>query len=186
MSDQAVIPFWVAPSRLEVEDAHRIAHAVARDGGGDRWQARAAAFDWVTGRQDTGPVTCRADGPSEAIARGEMLVADCVVADCTMAAEMWQRLGVPPAAPATNHRAWCDAVAGVLGWLLGTRRPPIRTPRRNPDGTVMTAAQLYAEKARGRHCLEPEDRAQLRIAADVEADVSRRLAVMASPVPASR
>jgi hypothetical protein len=177
----AIIPAWVAPTDAEFEDAHRIAHAVAADGGGYRWQARAAALDWVTGLQDAAPVTGRIDlerlGAQVVLA--EMLVADCVVVGGSMADEMWRKLDVDRADPITNVREWADAVAAVLGWLLGTRSAPIRTPRRNRDGTVMTAPQLYREKAAARRILEPEDRARLRTQAEVEADVYRRLASLA-------
>lgn len=177
----AVIPRWVIPSDLQVEDAHRIAHAVAVDDGGIRWQARAAAFDWVTGCQEKAPVTGRLDLEwiGESVARAEMLVADCVTVGGRMAAEMWLKLDVDRADPITDHREWADAVSAVLGWLLGSRPAPIRTPRRNSDGSVMTQQQLYDEKCAARRILEPEDRARLRIEADVEADVYRRLAALA-------
>lgn len=178
----AVVPVWAAPTDAQLEDAHRIAHAVARSGehrDGYRWQARAAAFDWVTGLQEAAPVTGRSDRPTEAVVRAEMLAADCVVSRAVMAAEMWDKLGVTPAQPKTDNREWCDAVAAVLGWLLGSRASPIRVPRRNRDGSVMTADQLYAEKKAARRILPPEDRARLRTEADVEADVYLRLAALA-------
>lgn len=176
----AIVPMWAAPTDAQLEDAHRIAHAAAADGGGLRWQAHAAALDWVTRLQDAAPVTGRADRPTEAVVRAEMLTADCVVSRTVMAPEMWDNLAVPPAAPITNNREWCDGVAAVLGWLLGSRPPPIRVPRRNRDGSVMTADQLYAEKKAARRILPPEDRARLRTQAEVEAEVYRRLAALAA------
>ncbi|RZT87414.1 hypothetical protein EV383_4337 [Pseudonocardia sediminis] len=35
--------------------------------------------------------------------------------------------------------------ADVLAWLMGFAAAPIEIPRRNSDGTVVTAEQLYAE-----------------------------------------
>jgi hypothetical protein len=179
----AVIPLWVDPTAQQIEDAHRIAYAVAVDGGGYRWQARSATFDWVTGLQDAAPVTGRRDPdglePTEAVARGEMLSADAVTVDLVLASEFWELLGVEELPPLTTNHEWCDGVAGVLGWLLGTRSAPIRTPRRNRDGTVMTADQLYREKAAAQRILPPEDRARLRTEAEVEAGVYRRLATLA-------
>ena len=179
MSAMCVIPTWVVPTDAQVVDAHRISHAVAVDGQ-KRWQARAATLDWVTGAQHLSPVTGRYRDASEAVVRSEMFVADCVVARGDMAPEMWEKLGVPPAVPITDDREWADAVAGIVGWLLGTRACPVRLPRRHPDGALWTAADLLAEKRSGRYFLEPEDLAAMRTEAHVEAEVFRRLDELAA------
>lgn len=54
-------------------------------------------------------------------------------------------------------------IADTLAWLMGMAGPPIELPRRNPDGTLVTAEQLYAELV-AEHPLPPapEERQQFQ------------------------
>lgn len=65
----------------------------------------------------------------------------------------------------------------TIVWLLGHRKAPLRLPRRNRDGTVMTEAQLYneylADKWDG-----PEERRAAEAFAHREARRSRDLAAL--------
>jgi hypothetical protein len=65
----------------------------------------------------------------------------------------------------------------TIVWLLGVRPPPIDLPRRNPDGSLMTVAQLVAE-----YMVDKWDGPEERNAADLwargEAARARRLAAM--------
>jgi hypothetical protein len=64
----------------------------------------------------------------------------------------------------------------TLAWLLGmSSRPPITLPRRNPDDTVMTAAQLYDEYMTGLWG-EPEQRRDAQLRAVRDAAAYQRLA----------
>lgn len=64
----------------------------------------------------------------------------------------------------------------TLAWLIGFQSfPPIRLPRRNADGAVMTADQLYDEYMRGKYGL-PEEQRDARTRAEKDAALYRRLA----------
>jgi hypothetical protein len=66
----------------------------------------------------------------------------------------------------------------TIAWLLGmSRTPPIELPRRNPDHTVVTADQLYAEYMAGKTGL-PEQRNEARQRATTDAARYRRLAAL--------
>jgi hypothetical protein len=72
-----------------------------------------------------------------------------------------------------------DAVRNTLAWLLGFGTlPPVRLPRRNPDGSVVTADQLYAEYMAGKWN-GPEVRRDERARAEKDAALYRRLAALA-------
>jgi hypothetical protein len=72
-----------------------------------------------------------------------------------------------------------DAVRNTLAWLLGMQsHPPIRLPRRNPDGTPATAEDLFTEYMRGRWD-GPEERRDARARAETDAALYRRLADLA-------
>lgn len=70
------------------------------------------------------------------------------------------------------------AAQNTLAWLLGMSRiPPVQLPRRNPDGSVVTVDQLYAEYMTGKTGL-PEQRNEARQRATSDAARYRRLAAL--------
>lgn len=108
----AVIPAWVAPALWEVEAAREAAHALSDSLDGDSWKARARALDWAIGQFPLSPVTGQYAEPTHQVVFAEMVVADSVAI----------RMPLPGAK--TDDAVWGDAVASVLGWLLGTRPSP--------------------------------------------------------------
>lgn len=73
-----------------------------------------------------------------------------------------------------RHQA---GIADVLGWLLGVAGPPIELPGRNPDGTLITARQLYERWQREAPLpWAPEQRREHRDRADTTARRWARLA----------
>lgn len=69
-----------------------------------------------------------------------------------------------------------DGAYDTMAWLLGMGSiPPIQLPRRNLDGTVVTADQLYVEYMAGK-CGEPEQRNEARHKATRDASLYRQLA----------
>jgi hypothetical protein len=176
----------VIPPPREVADAHRLTHVIAAEyQGSDRAHRPAgacAAISWVVGLQPA-PLTHREDEPTAAVGRAEMMLADCVAAgELHLPGELWAALGVPPRPPVTAHTGWAAGAAASLGWLLGVHtRPPIRLPRRLPDGATPTEEQLYDEYL-GRTFGEPEARAAARRRANEDASLFRRLAAIADGV----
>lgn len=182
MTAPAVIPPCVVPPAAQVADYHRIAHALAVRTSDVGMRGHAATLNWVTGGQ-AAPMTERADAPTEAVMRAEMMVAARAAAGLAVPAGMWAGLGVTPARAVTDSQPWATAVGLALGWLLGVHRSALRLPRRNPDGTVMTAEQLYLEAREqhpGRWVREQADAARAK--AGEEAALYRRLADLAAPV----
>jgi hypothetical protein len=84
---------------------------------------------------------------------------------------------VTPAQPVTDNKGWLNGVSFTLGLLLGAHLElPIELPRRNPDGTVVTAEQLYQEeRAAPYRSWLPEQRAAARDRAETTAARYRRL-----------
>jgi hypothetical protein len=71
-----------------------------------------------------------------------------------------------------------EAARNTLAWLIGFQSiPPIRLPRRNPDGTVVTADQLCAEYT-ARTAGLPEELRAARHRAEQDAALYRRLAAL--------
>jgi hypothetical protein len=78
--------------------------------------------------------------------------------------------------------AYGDTVRNTLAWLAGyTAIPPIRLPRRNPDGSVITPDQLCAEYLAGKTGL-PEQRRDARTRAEQDAARYQRLAALADSI----
>jgi hypothetical protein len=73
---------------------------------------------------------------------------------------------------ASDGAAW-DTVA----WLLGRAPAPLRLPRRNPDGTLLTEQQLTDEYLAGTTGL-PEQRRDAEQRARKDAASNRRLAAL--------
>jgi len=174
--DHAVIPAWVTPAAQAVADAHRIAHATAAQTGSNRAAAIAAAINWATGGQ-AAPLTERTETPTRDLATAEWLLAGSVEHGTPM---VWNT--VTPADPVTEDRGWAGGTSAALGWLLGlTDRPPVRIPRRLPDGGVPSAEQIYEEliAARPHAAWTPEMRAEARRRASETARISAQLARLA-------
>jgi hypothetical protein len=175
--DHAVIPAWVTPSAQAVADAHRIAHVTGAETGDVAARAVAASINWVTGGQ-LAPLTERTELPTRELVTAEWLLAGSVEHGTTM---VWG--SVSPVVPVTLDRRWAAGTSAALGWLLGcTDRPPVRIPRRLPDGSVPTAEQLYDEMlaARPHAAWTPEMRAEARRRAAQAAVTSQRLADLAA------
>lgn len=182
----ATVPAWVVPPPGQVADAHRLTHALVVEYEGDerahRHAGACAAISWVVGLQPA-PLTHRGDAPTTGMVRAEMMLADCVAAGETdLPDEIWAALGVHPRSPVTAHAGWATGVAASLGWLLGVHSsPPVRLPRRLPDGSTPTAEDLAAEYV-ARTFGEPEARAEARRRAERDAALYRKLAAVADSV----
>lgn len=75
---------------------------------------------------------------------------------------------------ADKHAA---GVADVLAWLMGFGPAPINLPRRNPDGTLVSAEQLYEQRrAQSVWAWGPEERREQRQTAERDFARSARLA----------
>ncbi|MFC5230300.1 hypothetical protein [Pseudonocardia zijingensis] len=182
----ATVPAWVVPPPGSVADAHALTHALVGELQGDdrahRHAGACAAISWVVGLQP-GPMTHRDGEPTTAAVRGEMMLGDAVAAgEIELPDAVWAALDVPPARPVTGHVGWAAGVAASLGWLLGVHtRPPVRLPRRLPDGSTPTAEQLAAEYV-ARTFGEPEARAEARRRAVQDAALYQRLAAVVASV----
>jgi hypothetical protein len=181
----AVIPTWVAPAAQEVRDAHRIAQALgAADPTRYATQAAAATISWVTVGQPA-PLTGRANDVTEALARGEMMLASAVSLNGTteMDPAVWSALGVEPARSLTDSRAWASGVGAALAWMLGaSEKAPVPLPLRGADGRPVDARTLYEERLQRHHWAEPEQRKAAWTRAQQDAARSVRLAELVESV----
>jgi hypothetical protein len=179
-----VVPAWVAPPAVEVEDLFWAAQALREDPASGRITARGAAVAWVCGGV-AGPVTGRTETPvTWGLASAEMWAA-LVVCDRSAPPPRenvcagWGVHYLPPVASVGLGVG--DGVARALGWLLGAQglsERPMLLPRRRPDGRVLTAEELYADalaKAPDRYGLR-ERRLELWDRAQHEAGFSAALA----------
>jgi hypothetical protein len=182
----ATVPAWVVPPPGQVADAHCLTHALVSELAdaerAHRHAGACAAISWVVGLQPA-PMTSRGDESTTALVRAEMMLAGAVAAGApSLPDEVWAALEVPAMPPVTAHAGWANGVAAALGWLLGVHaRPPVRLPRRLPDGSTPTAEQLYDEYV-ARTFGEPEARAEARRRASEDATLYRRLAELADSV----
>lgn len=69
------------------------------------------------------------------------------------------------------------AAYDTIAWLIGRMDPPVQIPRRNPDGSVMTAEELAAEYLAGTTGL-PEQRRDAEAKARKDAARYQRLAAL--------
>jgi len=177
-----VEPVWITPSRSELADVHVLAFREYRDTGSAKAEAMGATAAWIRGGR-TAPVTFREEQPvTKALAKAEMWAAVHVVTGDVPLESLCLDLGVHYAPAVATNAVWSLGVEEVLRWLtadpLERRKPPIPLPRRNPDGSVATAEELYQQtmatqphKNRG-----PEERRALRNRTEVDAIRSERLA----------
>jgi hypothetical protein len=150
MGRTGVIPAWVKPAPRAVADCHRIGYALAHRAD---HAAVADTINWVVGCQ-VAPITGRPSPPTVGDVHTEM-------------------------AAARRGGARDDAVCNTLAWLVGFGSiPPIPLPRRNPDDTVATADDLFAEYMVGKWD-GPEVRRDARHRAEADAALYRRLADVA-------
>jgi hypothetical protein len=145
----SVLPAWVVPPAVEVDDLFWMARALRKDPASGRITARGAAVVWVLGGV-AAPVTGRTETPvTRGLASAEMWAALVVCARNTPppSADVCAGWGVqylPPMAAVGLDTG--DGVARTLGWLLGTLpERPARLPSRNSDGRVLTAEELYTD-----------------------------------------
>lgn len=174
MVGMGVVPAWVVPPAVEVEDLFWAARALREDPASGRIAARGAAVAWVCGGV-AAPVTGRTEAPvTWGLASAEMWAAlvGCARSSPPPHEDVCAGWGVgylPPVAGVGLGMGY--GVARALGWLLGAQglsERPMLLPRRHPDGRVLTAEELYADaqaKAPDRyrlreHRLELWDRAQ--------------------------
>jgi hypothetical protein len=174
MVGMGVLPAWVVPPAVEVEDLFWAARALRADPASGRIAARGAAVAWVCGGV-AGPVTGRTETPvTWGLASAEMWAALVVCARSSPPPHEdvcagWGVHYLPPVASVGLGVGY--GVARALGWLLGAQglsERPMLLPRRHPDGGVLTAEELYADalaKAPDRyrlreHRLELWDRVQ--------------------------
>lgn len=149
------VPTWVRPPARAVLDFHRLARVYAAYRPDDH--AAAARFAAVGMVLET--------GMTEDSALAEMNRAVAVRSD-------------PRAGAAAG------ALADTMAWLVGLlSRAPFAIPRRHPDGRLVTADDLYAEReAAAPAPWEPERRDAERAAARKQAARYRALAELAEQV----
>jgi len=149
-------PEWTAPPPTEIADLMWLAYWLHAERG-KPWSAGVfAATAWVRGGRPA-PVTERAESPvTRELATAELWAA-------VVASEVGSGITRPPVAQicADLGVCWCepprvDAEYAVgawraLRWLLGVagEASPLPVPGRNPDGSIMTADQLYDRSVAG-------------------------------------
>ena len=182
---------WAAQHRAAIAELMWLALRDHQVGGGSAWSGGvAAAAGWAMG-VGPAPVTRRTETPltlalviaerwaahvagDEAVDRPEgrssRPVAQAAVAE----------LGVPWRDPLPVTFAHADGAWRALRWMTGVpgQETPFAVPLRHPDGTLMTAEDLYEQAvaaAPWRYRL-PEERIELRNLVDRDARQSRVLA----------
>ena len=139
-SAQIVVPDWVAPARIQVQDLHTAATAQAHRS--ELARGCLDAIDWIV--DPAGPTSEQAQ--AEAAATGKH--------------------------KDPYHRGISDTLAWLCGWLPDPWH--LEIPRRNPDGSLPTADQIYAEILDTRYshwagAHTPEQRDEARHEADAAA-----------------
>jgi len=177
-----VEPMWITPSCSELADVHVLAFRTFRDTGSAKAEAMGATAAWIRGGR-TAPVTFREEQPvTKALAKAEMWAAVHVVTGDVPLESFCLDLGVHYAPAVATNPVWSLGVEEVLRWLtadpLERRKPPIPLPRRNPDGSVATAEELYQQTMATQPHKKwgPEERRALRNRTEVDAIRSERLA----------
>jgi len=179
---QPVEPTWITPSCSELADLHVLAFREYRDTGSVKAEAMGATAAWIRGGRNA-PVTFREEQPvTKVFAKAEMWAAVHVDTGDVPLGSLCRDLGVSYAPAVVTNLVWSLGVEEVLRWLtadpLERRKPPIPLPRRNPDGSVATAEELYqqAMAAEPHRHWGPEERHALRNRTEVDAIRSERLA----------
>lgn len=90
----------------------------------------------------------------------------------------WVTTGEPTRDQAVDMMMASDGAAyDTVAWLLGHHEAPVKLPRRNPDGSVVTETQLYGEYMTGLTGL-PEQRRDAEQRARKDAASYRWLAAL--------
>ncbi|MGH3525759.1 MAG: hypothetical protein ACRDQ6_00410 [Pseudonocardiaceae bacterium] len=168
-------PDWITPSGWEVADAHLLSYGMIRTTRQPWVVGVPAALSWVRGGR-VGPVTERTEQPvTRDLADAERWAAEAArdPNDPPPLAAICEQLGVALAFPKPDtHPGYAVGVWRALRWVLGVpdQACPVAVPRRHPDGRLFTADDLYREATHGKmDRLSPEQRAQIRLRAEVDA-----------------
>ena len=163
--DTAALPTWAVQPPRAVDDARRLAKALAATD--PHWAgAVEATIEWTQGGAPA-PTTSEPAGYVSA-ARAQ--------------AEALESLIVATAEDGLPSGRVADAVARTLAWLtVPDRAAPIRLPQRHPDGTLMDEDTLYQRALVGRSP-DHETRQRLRDQARRDAAESARLATIIDSV----
>lgn len=186
MSEHGVaVPGWVVPAGTAVADLMWLSYGSWVESG-SQWTAGVLNTAlWVRGG-GAAPLTERVDVPvTRAMAEAEWLA--CLELDTEPgedgppAEAECARLGVAYLPPRAGDRVVARGVEATLRWLLGRSgvrgpaAPPMELPTRDADGSIPPAQELYeAVLATAGRC-GPEERAKLRLAAEVDVARSVRL-----------
>lgn len=159
-STTAVVPTWVSCDRRQIQDFHKQAYLTAARTRAPRVIGMLAAIDWVVGCEPVAPITGQHGlVTSEQIALTEM------------------NRAVEARRAENSATGWAGGVADALAYFVGLlSSPPLEVPRRNPDGTVVTAEQLYQEFLDSHSRPTPEQRDKAHHDAQVTAIRWERLA----------
>jgi hypothetical protein len=178
------VPEWVVPPHAEIADLMWVAYRLHAERGTQWSSGVLTAAAWVRGGSPA-PVTQRGEVPvTRELATAELWAA-------VVASERGSAIPRPPVEQtcADLRVSWreppevdVDYAIGAwrtLRWLLGvaSQRVPIPVPVRNPDGTILTAEQLFEQVVAAdpyRYRL-PEQQRELRQWAMTEARQYRQL-----------
>lgn len=163
-STTAVVPKFVPHDRREIRDFHAVVYLRAGRTRDPRIIGMLDAIDWVVGCEPLSPLTQQPGQVTEQTACEEM----------------------NRAIPMRDRNTWAAGLVDTLAYLVGLlSKPPLEVPRRNPDGTVVTADEIYQEfldSYPGSWTPTPEQRDKARQDADVTAVRWQRIAAeIASP-----
>jgi hypothetical protein len=163
MTGMGVLPAWVVPSPVEVDDLHWLAYRLSGDTGRPWISGVAETVAWVRGLR-TGPIT-GSDGQPVTEARADIEL-HAAVTDPHFDA------------------GWAGGVIMALRWLLGSYTgpavPPLPLPERRQDGTTLIAEDLLAqERAADPSRYEtPAQRSAARQGAEIMARQYREIAAL--------
>jgi hypothetical protein len=143
-----------------------LAYGSWAESGSQRSAVVMATAAWVRGGRPA-PLTERTDAPvTRALAEAELWVTFEVTMPPFPAESMCAGLSVGYRPPVVVNLVWAVGAAATLRWLLGMSEPsPMRLPQRRPDGSVVSAEELYERALAERPWWEPlpEERQDLRL-----------------------
>lgn len=153
-----MVPGWVVPSALEIDDLYSLAWSVYDAPRGNRSQACGivGSLMWVIGDAMVGPVTGRPEQPvTAAVAKAECWAAKAVgdrsgtpegrvIAACAELGVAYWPPKVELIYPEESYGVY-QTLSWLLRWLDGYRGgcvPPLPLPRSNFEKTTVTADEL--------------------------------------------